>query len=215
MSFLRPMVSAPPEGVFPVLDKMNLPADAALIGVIMEEQMVLICGYKGFQSVRNPIGGYFTLGLRPSLRRNGVRCSIGSFFLRRIRQQTHRHEQDCHDRQQTHPEAGAAIVENCFDPVLHADLSEGHGACGVVGPAGGAAKQSGGVAFPFLQLHELHHPLVTGQLNVPAQQDVGRPHQRVEPVQGQRQKADHLEPVVALFQMGALVGQDVPAHRGA
>ena len=169
MSFLHPMVSAPPEGVFPVLDKMNLPADAALIGVIVEEQVVIVCGHKGFQSVGNPLRGSFTLGLCFGLRRNGVRCGIRSFFLRRIRQQTHRHEQNGDDAQHTHPEAGAAVVENCFDPVLHADLPEGHGTGGEVGAVGGTAEQGSGVAFPFLQLHELHHPLVTSKLDILAQ----------------------------------------------
>ena len=177
--------------------------------------MVIICGHKGFQSVGNPIGGDFALGRRFGLRRKCVRCSIRRFLLRRIRQQTHRHEQNGDDAQQAHPEAGAAVVENCFDPILHADLPKRHRAGCEVGAVGRAAEQSGGVAFPLLQFHELHHPLVTGKLNVLAQQDVGNPHQRVKPVQRQRQKANHLKPVVALFQMGALVGQDVLAHRGA
>ena len=37
MTLLRPMIRAPPEGVFPILDKMNLPADAAPVGFIVEE----------------------------------------------------------------------------------------------------------------------------------------------------------------------------------
>ena len=78
-----------------------------------------------------------------------------------------------------------------------------------MGLPGRALQQGGGVALPILQLHELHYPFVTGQLDILAQQNIGQPHQRIEPVNGQGQKADHFEPVVALFQMGALVGQDV------
>ena len=81
-------------------------------------------------------------------------------------------------------------------------------------PIGGAVQQGGGVGFPLLQLHELHHPLVAGNLDVLAQQDVGCPYQRIEPVQCQRQKAHHLEPVVALVQMGAFVGENVTLFLG-
>ena len=78
-----------------------------------------------------------------------------------------------------------------------------------MGLPGRALQQGGGVALPLLQLHELHHPFVTGQLDVFAQQNIGKPYQRVEPVDGQGQKAYHFEPVVTLLQMGAFMGQNV------
>ena len=215
MSFLRSVVSAPPEGVFTIFDKMNLPADAALVGVIVDEQVVIVCGHKGFQSARNPFRSYFGFRLCFGLRWNCGRCIIRSSFLCRIRQQAHRHERNGDDAQQADPEAGTAVAQHGFDPVLHADLPEGHGAGGEVGTIGGTAQEGCRIALAFLQIHELHHPLIAGQLHVLAHKNIGNPHQGIKPVERQRKEADHLEPVVALFQMGALVGKDVLAHRRA
>ena len=136
-------------------------------------------------------------------------------FPGRIRHQTHRHKRNGDDAQQAHPEAGAAVVQHHLNPILHADLPEGYRASGKMGTIGGAAQEGCRIALAFLQIHEPHYPLVTGQLHVLAQQDIGNPYQGIKPVQCQGQEPDHLNPVVALFQMGALVGQDVLAYRGA
>ena len=69
--------------------------------------------------------------------------------------------------------------------------------------------------LPLVQLHKLYYSLVTSNLNVLAQHQVGNPHQGIEPVQCQRKEGDDLHPVVALFQMGALVGKNLRAGGGA
>ena len=135
-------------------------------------------------------------------------------FSRGAGHQAHRHEDNGDHAHQTDPEAGLLIGKHRLDALLDAHLAEGHGTGREMRPIGGAVQQGGGVGFPLLQLHELHHPLVAGDLDVLAQQDVGRPHQRIEPVQRQRQKAHHLEPVVALVQMGAFVGENVTLFLG-
>ena len=114
------------------------------------------------------------------------------------------------DPQQADPKARLAVIQHGFDAVFHADLAKGHGAGGVVHPVGAALQQGGGIGLPLIQLHELHHPLITGDFNVLAQQHIGNPHQGIEPVQGQGNETDHLNPVVALFQMGPLVGENLP-----
>ena len=136
-------------------------------------------------------------------------------FSRGAGHQAHRHEDDGDHAHQTDPEAGLLIGKHRLDALLDAHLAEGHGTGREVRPIGGAVQQGGGVGFPLVQLHELHHPLVAGDLDVLAQQDIGCPHQRIEPVQCQRQKAHHLEPVVALVQMGAFVGENVTLFLGS
>ena len=123
------------------------------------------------------------------------------------------HQAQCHkgngqNAAQTHPEAVLLIVQHSQDPLLYADLAEGDGA-DKVRLLCAALQQRSGVGFPLLRLHELHHPLITGHFDVPAQQDVGKPHKRVEPVQSQGQEADHLDPVIPLVQMGAFMLQNV------
>ena len=83
-----------------------------------------------------------------------------------------------------------------------------------MGPPAAAIQQSFGVNFPFRKLHELYYPLIAGHLDVPAQQNIGRPHHGIKPVQAQGQKSDHLDPVVSLVQVGPLVIQDIAAGLG-
>ena len=125
-------------------------------------------------------------------------------------QEAHRHEDDGDDAHQTDPEAGLAVVQDAHDPLLHIYFAESHGAGGVVGLIGGAVEQGGGIALPVLQLHEPDYPLVAGHLDIPAQQDITQPHQRIEPVDRQGDITQHLDPMVALFQVGPLMGQNVP-----
>ena len=132
--------------------------------------------------------------------------------------ETHADKHKSKHSQQADPEAGLAVIENGFDPVLHADLPEGHGTGRVVGPVGAAPEQRRRIGLSLLQLHKLHHPLVAGHLNVLAQKYVADPYQGIEPVQGQCQEADHFDPVISLVQMGPLVGKDLlaglPGHAG-
>ena len=74
-----------------------------------------------------------------------------------------------------------------------------------------ALQQGGRIGLPLGGLHKPDHPLVTGHLHIPAEQGVGQPHQRIVPVEGQGQKANELDPVVPLVQVGPLVGQDLAA----
>ena len=121
------------------------------------------------------------------------------------------HEHHSADSQQAHPEAGLAVIENGEDAVFHADFSKGHGAGGIVDILCAALQQGGRIGLPLGGLHKPDHPLVTGHLHIPAEQGVGQPHQGVVPVEGQGQKANELDPVVPLIQVGPLVGQDLAA----
>ena len=66
-----------------------------------------------------------------------------------------------------------------------------------------------GVGFLCRGVHIADDPLVAGQFNIAAQQDIGHPQQGVEPVDRQQQKAQGLPPVVAAAQMCLLMGDDI------
>ena len=159
------------------------------------------------------------VGLQLRQRLGGEGCRVeaavfpqlGGAVLHRAGHQTQRHKGDGHDPQQADPEAGLAVVQHGLDAVFHADLAEGHGAGRIVDMVGATVQQRPGIGLPLLQLHELHHPLVAGHFHILAQQHIAQPHQGIEPMQRQGQKTDELDPVVALVQMGALVGQDLLA----
>ena len=160
------------------------------------------------------------LQLRHGGKRNGLRrlaaaalqfrLIIGS-SLSGIGEQAKRYERHRHYPQQAHKEGRLAVVQGGLNAVFHTDLTKSHGAGGVVHLIGAAPQQGRGVGFPLAQLHKLHHPLVAGNLNVLAQHQVGNPHQGIEPVQRQGDKGDHLDPVVALLQVSALMGEDLLA----
>ena len=138
------------------------------------------------------------------------RLGIGN-RLGGIRQQAQGYKGNGQHAHQAHPDGGLAIAQGGFDAVFHADLAKGNRTGGIVNPIGAALQQGRGVLLPLVQLHKLHHSLVAGNLNVLAQHQVGNPHQGIEPVQCQRKEGDDLHPVVAFFQVGALVGKNLRA----
>ena len=119
------------------------------------------------------------------------------------------------NRRQNGPEGGPAEGKHPLDPLLHPHLSEGHGTGGEKAAAGAAIEQGLRIICPVGRGKGTGDLFVTGQLHVLAQQDIGNPHQGIKPVQCQGQEPDHLNPVIPLFQMGALMGQNVLAHRRA
>ena len=130
-------------------------------------------------------------------------------LVHRVCAQADGHKGNGENAQKAGPEGGLFVAEHGFDPVFHADLAKGHGAGGIVDFAGAAVQKSGGIGLSLRQIHELHHPLIAGHFNILAQKHIADPDQRIEPVQHQGQKADELDPVVPLVQMGPLVGQDL------
>ena len=58
----------------------------------------------------------------------------------------------------------------------------------------------------FLTAEISNHPLIAGQLNIPAKEHIGKPQQRIEPVNSQEQKAQGLPPVVPAGNVSLLMG---------
>ena len=168
------------------------------------------------RKILSKVGG--VSGFRRGLRHGFFDLHGGHSLLRLLFQrrghQTQPHKGDGDDPGQTDPEAGSSVAEDGLDAVADADLPKGNGTGGVVHPVGGAFQQRLGIGLPLRKGKKLHHPFVAGHLNILAKQHIGQPHQRIEPVHRQSQIAHQLEPVIPLFQMGALVSQnEVPGLR--
>ena len=136
-----------------------------------------------------------------------------SLFSRRSHQ-TDGNENNSDDTCKADPEAGLLVVQHGFNPVLDRNFTEGHRTGCKMCLIGGAVQQGCRIGLSLLQLHELNHTLITGHFDILTKQDISNPDERIEPMQSQGDEADHLEPVVTLFQMSALMSQDIfPDHR--
>ena len=133
----------------------------------------------------------------------------GPGLLRRVRQKEDGQCDAGDDGGQQDPEAGLFVAEHGPDAAPDAHLAEGQRTHGDHPVADGATDQGFGIGpdGPPVQLPD--HPLVAGQLDIPAKEDVGQPHDGVEPVDGQQGKAQGLPQVVQPFQMGPFMGQDM------
>ena len=118
-------------------------------------------------------------------------------------------DQNGNEGDDQNPEAGLSVAEDIFDTLLHADLTEGQGTGSNHVPGDAAGEEGFGVFLLLTAAKVLYDTLVTGQLNVPAQQNVGNPDQRMEPVKSQQSKAQRLPPMVLTFQVGTFMGQHI------
>ena len=107
------------------------------------------------------------------------------------------------------PDGGFSVAQYGFYPLLYADLPES-GRTGKDRPSRSAAvRKSGGVGFLLAHTHVFDDFFIAGNLYIPAEEDVGRPHQRMEPVYGEQQVAKEFPPVVPARKMRLLVGEDI------
>ena len=122
-------------------------------------------------------------------------------------QKTDRRRNGGQHRHHQHPDRGLFIVEHRLDPRLNPHLAEGQRTGRHRAAADAAPDQCLGVIGPVFPVKTLDDPLVAGQLQIPAQQDIGQPQQGLEPIDAQQHKAQQLPPVVPAGDMGPLVGQ--------
>ena len=126
-----------------------------------------------------------------------------------ISEKTHRCRRAGDQRRRHQPAPRPPIAHDCLHPGLDPHLAEGQWT-GSYGPAAdAAAEQGGGVSAAVLLLQLPDHLLVAGPLDIPAQQGIGHPQQRVEPVDGEEQEAQRLPPVVAPADVGPLMGDHI------
>ena len=65
------------------------------------------------------------------------------------------------------------------------------------------------IALPPLPGKATDHRLITGSLHIPAQEEVGHPHERMEPIDGQQHKAQHLPPGITPADMRPFMRQNM------
>ena len=138
----------------------------------------------------------------------GIGIVVRRFSRHRVGEQAHRRQNRRDDADHHDPQGGAAVAQHVFDAALGVPLVEGQGAGGGHPPVGGQGQQGGGVVGLDLRAQPADDGLVAGGLDVPAHEDVRRPHRGVEPVEGQGHPANRLDNVIQAAQMGPLMAED-------
>ena len=124
-----------------------------------------------------------------------------------VGQEAHRHRDAHQHRRHRDPEAGLFIPQHRLYPGLDPHLAKGERTGGHPAAAPAAIQQRLGIGGPFLRRHVPDHPLIAGQLHIPAEQDIRHPHQRIIPVHRQQRKAQGLPHMIPPPQVGPLVPQ--------
>ena len=75
-------------------------------------------------------------------------------------------------------------MQHRLDSGLHPHLSEGQGAGGDQAGGHTAGQKSLGIGLSVALSFPARHLFIAGQFNIPAEQDVSRPQQGIEPVEG-------------------------------
>ena len=176
----------------------------------------------GGQQLDGPEGAAVALTVRPTVSRVEVQHIPGQFLLRQGLATLlcpgegegayqrggghHRQQSDAHS---------AAVLRNAGNPVFQFLFPRRHGSGGEHGalrPPGHRNQPQQRLAvrdaFRFSQLPQ--RTLVTGQLAVPAGDDGGDPHQRVEPVHRQTHAPQQAPQGIPVPGVGGLMGQHMP-----
>ena len=111
------------------------------------------------------------------------------------------------DQQHGGPQGGLFVVQHALHTLLDGDLAEGQRTHRRRAGTGGAGDKGAGVGGAARRVGVFQSQLITGALHVAAQQDVGQPQGRVEPVERQQQEGQGLDDVVAPADVAALVGE--------
>ena len=155
--------------------------------------------------------GNLLIGIHDCLLTSGGYCnSDGKAVLPGIRQETHRNDQARDNCQNHNPERWLLIVHYRLDPLLDTNLAKGKGTGRNPTVIHTAGQKRLRVISSLLVSECLNDLFITGKLNIPAQKDIGNPHQWIKPVDGQQQEAKGLPPVVFAANMGLLMGDNVP-----
>ncbi len=116
-----------------------------------------------------------------------------------------RHDDTCQHCCRQHPECRLFVIQHVFYALFYTHLAKGNRTGCDHTAFHGAVQKCLRVCF-FARCTELSDNfLIADQLNVPAQHDVGSPHQRIEPVDGQKNESGWFDQMVFSFQMRHLV----------
>ena len=127
----------------------------------------------------------------------------------RIRQKAHGHDHDREHRRGCDPKRGLFVVQRAFHARFDVPLAERQWA----GRDGSFRRGAGQQRLRIVRARRTVQPLddffIARELDVAAEEHVGDPHQRIEPVQREHEVAEHLPPVVAAGEVRALVRDDI------
>ena len=127
----------------------------------------------------------------------------------RIRQKAHGHDHDREHRRGGDPKRGLFVVQRAFHARFDVPLAE----CQRAGRDSSSRRGAGQQRLRIVRARRTVQPLddffIARELDVAAEEDVGDPHQRVEPVQREHEVAQHLPPVVAAGEVRVLVRDDI------
>ena len=149
------------------------------------------------------------LGRSHILQSQGTCPVIHTVRLLRVGQEANRHHGADQQSGQDHPEGGLFVIHHVPDSGLHPHLSESNRAGRDPAAVDTAVQQRRGIGPAIVRSHIANDFFITSRLNVPAQQDIGRPHHRIEPVNGKQKEPGRLPPVIMTADMGPLVGQHI------
>ncbi len=125
----------------------------------------------------------------------------------RVRQEADGGREAGRGRKDQEPGSRLLIAENPVDALLYSDLAEREGTCDDPFLLPAAGYQRVGVGFLLFQVHPADHFFVAGKLDVSAEQNTGRPHQRMKPVNRKQQTGKRLPPVVKALQVRLFMRQ--------
>ena len=106
------------------------------------------------------------------------------------------------------PYCGLSEGKYSLDSLLHSHLCECHRTGGDEFPRQGAGKKHFGICLLLGSGHVLNHLFITGKFNIPAQQTIGNPDQRVKPMDAEQEKTNGLSPVIQPRNVGTLMGDN-------
>ena len=130
----------------------------------------------------------------------------GGGFGNRIGEHGYRQDNTENNSNQNQPKSRFSVIHHGSHPFLHAHLSKSQRAGGDHAAIDGTGHQSLGIVGTLFIPQLGDHLFVAGQFNVPAQENVGHPHQRIEPIDGQKQESQGLPPVIFPSDVRLLMG---------
>ena len=126
---------------------------------------------------------------------------------RRIGQKAHSQHGAGKHRRQNAPKRRTLPPGQIADASLGIPRAEGQGHGQP--SAGGQGQDRRGIVRPDLRAQLFHHSLVAGHLHVPPREEVGKPHQGIEPVEAQRPVGQKPRHMVAPVNVQPLVEEDI------
>ena len=127
----------------------------------------------------------------------------------RVCQETHRNDCAGDQRHHNYPKRRFLVIQNRFYTLFHADLTKGQRTRCNYAPVDTAGHKCLSIVCSLLVAKVFDDLFITGKLNVTAQQDIGKPQQRVEPMNRQQEETKGFPPMVFASNMRLLMGDNV------